>query len=93
MIGYTILSAIKAAQMASFHGWRVLFALPSISQQLDLEINYFANPEIMNGFAAWSQLYANLYESKKERVHTKAEELISSIINNHDGVLLERSRS
>jgi hypothetical protein len=33
------------------------------------EINYFANPEIMNGFAAWSQLYANLYESKKERVH------------------------
>jgi radical SAM superfamily enzyme YgiQ (UPF0313 family) len=46
----------------------------------------------MNGFAAWSQLYANLYESKKERVHTKAKELVSSIINNHDGVLLERSR-
>jgi hypothetical protein len=27
MIGYTILSAIKAAQMASFHGWASIICL------------------------------------------------------------------
>jgi len=88
---YTVGDKSSADGIISWLGEYYLPCLPYPSNSI-WEINYFANPEIMNGFAAWSQLYANLYESKKERVHTKAKELVSSIINNHDGVLLERSR-
>ena len=56
------------------------------------DINYFSKPDVMNAFAAWSQLYANLYGSGKERLHAKASELIGLIIDNHDGVLHERSQ-
>ncbi len=56
------------------------------------DINYFSIPEVMNAFAAWAQLYANLYGSGKDRLYTKARELIGRIIDNHDGVLHERSQ-
>jgi len=56
------------------------------------DINYFSKPDVMNAFAAWPQLYANLYGSGKDRLHTKARELIGLIIDNHDGVLHERSQ-
>ncbi len=56
------------------------------------EINYYSNPGIMNAFAAWPQLYGNLYESRIERLHTKSKELIGIILNNHDGVLYKRSQ-
>jgi hypothetical protein len=46
----------------------------------------------MNAFAAWSQLYANLHGPGKEHLHVKASELIGLIIDNHDGVLHERSQ-
>ena len=46
----------------------------------------------MNAFAAWSQLYGNLYEFRRDHLHTKAKELIELILNNHDGVLHERSQ-
>ncbi len=55
------------------------------------EINYTANPGIMSGFAAWSQLYANLYMAPKNKFHSKARNLISKILKNDDGVLLERA--
>lgn len=56
------------------------------------EIDYFSNPHVMNAFAAWPQLYANLYECRRDGLHAKAKELIDLIIANHDGVLHERSR-
>ncbi len=56
------------------------------------DINYFSKPDVMNAFAAWPQLYANLYGSGRDRLHTKARELIGLIIDNHDGVLHERSQ-
>jgi Radical SAM superfamily len=56
------------------------------------EISYYANPAIMNAFAAWSQLFGSLYESKKDRLHAKVQELISCVIDNHDGVLFKRSQ-
>jgi hypothetical protein len=56
------------------------------------EINYWSNPDVMNALAAWSQLYGNLYEFRRDHLHTKAKELIELILNNHDGVLHERSQ-
>jgi hypothetical protein len=56
------------------------------------EINYFSNPSVMNAFAAWSQLYANLYVAQKERLPPKVKDLISRILKNDDRVLYERSQ-
>jgi hypothetical protein len=56
------------------------------------DINYFSKPDVMNAFAAWSQLYGNLHGPVKEHLHVKASELIGFIIDNHDGVLHERSQ-
>jgi len=56
------------------------------------EVNYLANPNIMNAFAARSQLYGNLYGVQKDRFHSKTKDLISKILNNDDNVLYERSQ-
>ncbi len=56
------------------------------------EVNYFSDLNIMNGFAAWSQLYANLYGARKDGLHPKAKKLINLILNNDDMVLYERSQ-
>jgi hypothetical protein len=56
------------------------------------EVNYLSNPNIMNAFAAWSQLYANLYGARTNGLHSKAKDLISLILNNDDRVLYERSK-
>ena len=56
------------------------------------EINYLSNPSVMNAFAEWSQLYANLYMAQKERLPSKAKDLIGLILNNDDRVLYERSQ-
>ena len=57
------------------------------------EINYFSNPNIMNAFAAWSQLYADLYSSRGEGLHARARHLINLILENDDRVLHDRSRA
>jgi hypothetical protein len=88
---YTVGDTSGADGIISWLGEYYLPCLPYPSNSV-WEINYFANPEIMNGFAAWSQLYANLHAARKDRLHVKAKELVNSIINNHDGVLQERSR-
>jgi hypothetical protein len=56
------------------------------------EINYYADPRIMKAFAAWAQLYGNLYGSSGSGFHARARELINRIKENHDGVLYERSQ-
>ena len=56
------------------------------------EINYFANPDIMNAFAAWAQLYANLYGANREGLHPKANDLVTLILQNDDRVLYKRSQ-
>jgi hypothetical protein len=56
------------------------------------EINYFSKPDVMNAFAAWPQLYGDLYASSKDQLHSKARELTGLILANHDGVLHERSQ-
>jgi hypothetical protein len=55
-------------------------------------VDYFANPDIMNAFAAWAQLYADLYTEKSERRHPKANELITRILQNNDSVLHEKAQ-
>jgi len=56
------------------------------------EVNYVANPNIMNAFAAWPQLYANLYGGTSGGIHSKAKDLINLILNNDERVLHERSK-
>lgn len=56
------------------------------------EINYYADTRIMQAFAAWSQLYGNLYGANGNRFHARAKELIKSIVENHDGILYEKSQ-
>lgn len=56
------------------------------------EVNYFANSNIINAFAAWPQLYANLYSASTSGMHPKAKDLISLILKNDDEVLYERSK-
>jgi len=56
------------------------------------EVNYLSNPNIMNAFAAWSQLYANLYGARRDGLHSKAKDLISLILYHDDRVLYERSQ-
>ena len=75
----------------SWLGEYYLPCLPYTSNSI-WEINYCANPDVMSAFSAWSQLYGNLYEFRREHLHTKAKELIEVILNNHDGVLHERSQ-
>jgi hypothetical protein len=56
------------------------------------EVNYFSNPVIMNAFAAWPQLYADLYSAKNDRRPLKAKALIDKILKNDDTALHERSQ-
>lgn len=56
------------------------------------EVDYFSNPNIMNAFAAWSQLYADLYGARSNGLHPKANDLIALILKNDDRVLHERSQ-
>jgi hypothetical protein len=55
-------------------------------------VNYFSNSVIMNAFAAWSQLCGSLHEFGTDRLHAGVRGLISRILENHDGVLHERSQ-
>ena len=75
----------------SWLGEYYLPCLPYTSNSI-LEINYCSNHDVMNAFAAWSQLYGDLHEFRRDHLHTKAKELIELILNNHDGVLHERSQ-
>jgi hypothetical protein len=75
----------------SWLGEYYLPCLPYTSNSI-WEINYCSNPDVMNAFAAWSQLYGDLHEFRRDHLHTKAKELIELILNNHDGVLHERSQ-
>jgi len=56
------------------------------------EVNYLANSNIMNAFATWPQLYANLYGARNGGMHSKAKNLINLILNCDDRVLYERSQ-
>ena len=93
MIGCITLSVTTAAKMESFLGWANIICLVSHIQATQFGILITSlNLDVMNAFAAWPQLYANLYGSGKDRLHTKDRELIGLIIDNHDGVLHERSQ-
>lgn len=75
----------------SWLGEYYLPCLPYVSNSI-WEINYFSKPDVMNAFGAWSQLYGNLYGYSKDRLHSKARELVDRIIANHDGVLHTRAQ-
>lgn len=88
---YTVGDRSGKDGISSWLGEYYLPCLPYPSNSI-WEINYFSDPRIMNAFAAWTQLYGNLCVSTRYGLYTKARELIDRIIENHDGVLHERSR-
>jgi hypothetical protein len=88
---YTVGDDSSEKGVISWLGEYYLPCLPYPSNPI-WEVNYFSNPEIMNAFAAWPQLYANLYGVKKDRFHSKAKDLIANILYNDDKVLHERSK-
>lgn len=75
----------------SWMGEYYLPCLPYTSNAV-WEINYLANPDVMNAFAAWSQLYADLYQATGQGLHAKAKRLIERILKNHSGVLHSRAK-
>jgi hypothetical protein len=88
---YTVGDRSGEHGIISWLGEYYLPCLPYPSNSI-WEVNYLSNPSIMNAFAAWSQLYANLYGMRKDGLHSKAKDLISLIFNNDDRVLYERSQ-
>ena len=88
---YTVGDRSGEHGIISWLGEYYLPCLPYPSNSI-WEVNYLSNPSIMNAFAAWSQLYANLYGMRKNGLHSKAKDLISLILNNDDRVLYERSQ-
>lgn len=88
---YTVGDKSGEFGLISWMGEYYLPCLPYPSNSI-WEINYFSNPEIMNAFAAWSQLYANLHGSGREALPLKNRDFINLIANNDDRVLHERSQ-
>jgi hypothetical protein len=56
------------------------------------EVNYFANPAVMTAFAAWPQLYADLYHAQGSPAHPKVKDLINRIVGHDDSVLHKRAQ-
>jgi len=54
------------------------------------EVNYFSNPNIMNAFSAWSQLYANLHGARRDGQPSRVKDFINRISNNDESVLYEK---
>ncbi len=77
--------------VSSWLGEYYLPCLPYPSNPI-WEVDYHANPSVMGAFAAWPQLYGNLYGADRKKFHQKARDLIARILKHDDGVLHERSR-
>lgn len=87
---YTVGDDSSEHGIISWMGEYYLPCLPYPSNPV-WEVNYFSNPGILNAFAAWPQLYGSLYGCRRNNLHARARGLISLILDNHDGVLHERS--
>jgi len=87
---YTVGDISGESGIISWMGEYYLPCLPYPSNAV-WEVNYFKNATIMGAFAEWSQLYANLYGLQENGLHSRNKELISRILQNHDGVLFEQA--
>jgi hypothetical protein len=88
---YTVGDDSTDKGIASWLGEYYMPCLPYPSNPI-WEVNYFSNPVIMNAFAAWPQLYANLHGAKNDRRPPKAKALINKILKKDDTALHERSK-
>lgn len=88
-IYYTVGDNKNGARLIEWLGEYYLPCLPYPSNSV-WEVNYFSNPNIMNAFGAWYQLYANLFSSK-DRLRSKAKNLAESILKSDDSVLHRRA--
>ncbi len=76
--------------IVSWLGEYYLPCLPYPSNSI-WDIDYLSNPDVMNAFAAWSQLFADLHGSGNG-IHPRAKAFINRIINHDERVLHERSK-
>lgn len=89
---YTVGDKSSEHGIISWLGEYYLPCLPYPSNSV-WEVNYFSNPAIMNGFAAWYQLYADLHGGgANDRLHSRARDLVHLIQQNNDNVLHERAQ-
>ena len=88
---YTVGDKSGHEGVVSWMGEYYLPCLPYPSNPV-WEIRYFSNPVIMNAFAEWSQLFANLYMANSQGMYPHARGLIERILANDDRVLYERSQ-
>ena len=88
---YTVGDAGGEKGLKSWLGEYYLPCLPYPSNPI-WEVNYFANPDIMTAFAAWTQLYADLYCGSTAGLHPRVVELIDRIKSSDDRTLYERAR-
>ncbi len=56
------------------------------------EFNPYTHPDILQGFAAWSQLYAELYNIRQNRAPANIKEFVTLIFNNHENALHEHAK-
>jgi hypothetical protein len=75
----------------SWMGEYYLPCLPYASNAV-WEINYLSNPDVMTAFAAWSQLYADLFQASSKGLHARAKALAERILANHSGILHDRAK-
>jgi hypothetical protein len=87
---YTVGDDSSDKGIISWLGEYYLPCLPYPSNPI-WEVNYLSKPEIMTAYAAWPQLYANLYADQNKKGHHKARDLIHAILQHDDNVLHERS--
>ncbi len=88
---YSVGDASGANGIISWLGEYYLPCLPYPSNSI-WEIDYLADPGIMSGLGAWSQLYGDLHGLRKEGLSPQARALVTRILENHDGLLHERSQ-
>lgn len=55
------------------------------------ESTYLSNPGTMNAFAAWSQLYGNIFGLQNKGLPAKAMEFIDLVLSNDEPVLYQRA--
>ncbi len=88
---YSVGNKGGAGGIRSWLGEYYLPCLPYPSNAL-WEVNYFANSAVMMAFAAWPQLYADLYSTQNNPAHPKVKKLIERILAHDDGVLHKRAQ-
>lgn len=88
---YSVGAGVGEDKIVSWMGEYYLPCLPYPSNPV-VDFRYYSNPDIMQGFAAWSQLYADLYSFRNSRISARYAEVVDLILSAGEQKLYERSQ-